>query len=536
MLSMAQKNQKFIHWSDSTAERIIKQFGDREEYVLASGITPSGQVHFGNFREVITVDFVARALRDKGKRVRFIFSWDDYDTFRKVPINMPQQEELKGFLFHPIVDTPDPYGEQDSYAAHHEKVFEAQLKRVGISAQYIYQAEKYRAGDYRQQIRTALDKAAEIAEILNRHRANPLPSDWLPISVYCSNCNRDNAIEDKKWDGSKIAYHCKTCDFSGAEELDDTTRVKLPWRVDWPMRWAYEKVDFEPGGKDHSSQGGSFSTAKEIVKLFGWRTPAYLQYDFVGIKGGGGKMSSSSGAVVTLGDVLKIYSPTMVRWIFAGYKTNVDFSIAFDLDVIKTYEDYDRGERLAFGLEEGNEKKAAAAKRTFELSWVGEMPQRPPFRPPFRHLTNILQINDLDINKSKSYYREDLQYPADEESFLARAEAAVHWIENYAPQDFKFSLNTKPPGRLFDDREYGRDFLSALAHALKSEEELFSDSKLLHEKIYDLMREMDLDPKQVFPLTYQLLISKDKGPKLASFMQTIGRERLLQLLDLSLSL
>ena len=68
---------KSIHWADATADRIIRQCGDKDQYTVASGITPSGVVHFGNFRETITVDFVARALRDRGKKVRFIFSWDD---------------------------------------------------------------------------------------------------------------------------------------------------------------------------------------------------------------------------------------------------------------------------------------------------------------------------------------------------------------------------------------------------------------------------------------------------------------------------
>ena len=86
-----------VHWADITADRIIKQRGDKDEYVLASGITPSGVVRFGNFREVITTELVARALRDRGKKVRFIFSWDDYDTFRKVPANLPNKEELEKY-------------------------------------------------------------------------------------------------------------------------------------------------------------------------------------------------------------------------------------------------------------------------------------------------------------------------------------------------------------------------------------------------------------------------------------------------------
>ena len=75
-----------------------------------------------------------------------------------------------------------------------------------------------------------------------------------------------------------------------AENSKPLKELKLPWRLDWPMRWVYEDVDFEPGGKDHSSQGGSFSTGKELVKeVYGGKAPIYLQYDFVSIKGALGK-------------------------------------------------------------------------------------------------------------------------------------------------------------------------------------------------------------------------------------------------------
>ncbi|MGB4572383.1 MAG: lysine--tRNA ligase, partial [Rectinemataceae bacterium] len=61
------------HWADQTADRIIAEWGDRDSYTCASGITPSGTVHVGNFREMISVDLVVRALRRLGKKVRFIY-------------------------------------------------------------------------------------------------------------------------------------------------------------------------------------------------------------------------------------------------------------------------------------------------------------------------------------------------------------------------------------------------------------------------------------------------------------------------------
>ena len=51
---------------------------------------------------------------------------------------------------------------------------------------------------------------------------------------------------------------------------------KLNWRTDWPG-WAFEKVDLPgAGGKDHSSEGGSFDTGKRIVKQV-WEMNARIQ-------------------------------------------------------------------------------------------------------------------------------------------------------------------------------------------------------------------------------------------------------------------
>lgn len=522
-----------LHWADITADRLIKQKGDKESFVLASGITPSGIVHFGNFREVITVDLVARALRARGKQVRFIFSWDDYDTFRKVPANMPKQEELQNYLFRPIVDTPDPYGEAESYAAHHEQKFEAQLKKVGIEVEPIYQAQKYRKGDYAQEIIKTLKNADKIREILNKHRSEPLDENWLPVSIYCPKYKTDR-VEEIRFDGtSKLTYKHSDHDYRGEVDILKSPDVKLPWRVDWPMRWAYEQVDFEPGGKDHSSQGGSFTTAKEIVELYDWKAPVYLQYDFVSIRGAGGKMSSSKGNVVTVNDVLDVYEPEMVRWIFASYKTNVDFAISFDLDVIKTYEDFDRQERLAYGLEPGNEKKQAIAKRVYELSQIESMPEHCPFQPAFRHLCNVLQINDGSIDKARSFYQAEIKNSRDERRFNQRARCALFWIENYAPEEFKFQLNKSPSPIELTERQ--THFLLELTKLLKTQGDHLHQDKILNDSLYDLMRAQELGPQDVFSMLYQVLIGKDQGPKLAGFILSIGPERVCTIIESKLS-
>lgn len=84
---------KDIHWATKAAENLIRKYPRKKVYTLAAGISPSGTVHIGNFRDLITGEAVARELESKGKKARFIFSWDDYDRFRKVPKNIPTNFE-----------------------------------------------------------------------------------------------------------------------------------------------------------------------------------------------------------------------------------------------------------------------------------------------------------------------------------------------------------------------------------------------------------------------------------------------------------
>lgn len=156
-------------------------------------------------------------------------------------------------------------------------------------------------------------------------------------------------------------------------------------------------VDFEPAGKDHHSEGGSFDTAEKIVReVYGGEAPVSFQYDFIRIKGRGGKISSSTGEVISLRDVLEIYPPEIVRFLFAGTRPNSEFAISFDLDVLKIYEDYDKCERVYFGVQQISEKKKAKERRIYELSQVDGIPSEMPYQVPLRHLCNLLQIHGGD--------------------------------------------------------------------------------------------------------------------------------------------
>jgi lysyl-tRNA synthetase class 1 len=530
------------HWADFAAAKTLAAHPGSDVITVAAGITPSGVVHIGNFREVITVDLVARALRDRGAKVRFIYSWDDFDVLRKVPANMPNQDMLAENLRRSISAVPDPYGEHDSYASHNIAEFERGLEPLGIRPEFIRQSQRYRAGTYAEGIRTALKHAADVRAILNDVRdkttaSSRLEDDWLPLSGFCDNCGRDTV--DLKVTGEwTVHYTCSSCNHAADVDLRQGGNIKLPWRIDWPMRWAYEKVCFEPGGKDHSTAGGSYDTGKDIVrKIYGWRAPEYVGYDFVRIKGRAGKISSSKGEVVTVEDCLQVYEPELLRYIFASYRPNTEFQISFDLDVVKLYEDFDRARRIAHGLDPvKDDKQRLIVQRTLQLASVDHRRIREgdpmPFIPGFRHLSMILQVFEGDIERAVQSYVDAGQIGTDAERQLARVRARCvwNWLRGFATDEFVYQVRAEPKLRALSIDE--ATCLARLVEALRGREAIVEDD--LVPTMKTLTAGTGLDNKTFLPVVYDLLIDRDKGPKLTTLISAVGPQRALALLAPSL--
>ena len=498
--------EKFF-WADSIADKIIEEKGDKKEYVCASGITPSGTIHIGNFREVITTELVVRTLRDKGKKVKFIYSWDDYDRFRKVPANIPEDRKGKfeNYIGMPVSDVPSPFGKK-SYAEYFEEAFEKSLEKVGIYPNFIRQSKMNKSSKYAELIKKAIDNNDKIKKILNKYRKEPLGENWWPIAVYCEKCKKDSTkIISAK--GYEIEYECE-CGFKDKFDIRKKGLVSVKWRVDWPMRWLYEKVDFEPGGIDHSVEGGSYTTAKEIVKeIYNFEPPIYQFYDWVTIKGIELKnFHSSKGNVVTLDEVEEVYEPEIVRYLFVSTRPNKGFSISFDNDVIRVYDEYDKLEdRYYNGTADSKER------RIYELSQVKEKPSKNKRQKiSFRHLITLVQTGKAkEINKDSEI----------------RAEKVRNWLEKHAGEDMKFAVKENIEVELGEKQ---KEALIALKESLAVKN--FNEDELLNE-FYDICNAVGISVKEFFQGAYMVLINKTKGPRLADLISTIGKEKVVGLLE-----
>jgi lysyl-tRNA synthetase class 1 len=509
-------NLENVHWADNSAQRVIDTFPNEKVYTVASGITPSGIIHFGHFREIITSEFVRKSLEKKGKKTKFIYSWDSYDAFRKVPKNIPNPEEYAKNLRLPDAKMPDPWGCHESFAEHFMQDAEKTLEVFNFPIEYQRQHLIQTSGEYANGIKDYLNGINVSREVINKFRDEDrqLGSDWMPLTVYAQDTGKDTT-KVLSYDGKyTIEYENIETGYKNTINFKETPIVKLAWRLDWPMRWAHFGVTFEPGGKDHSTPGGSYDTGCDIVrKISNREPPVYTFYNFIGMKGQGGKISSSSGNGVTIGDTVKVYSPEMILYLFASTRPNAEFDISFDADVIKIYEDFDKLERLYFGLEEEkNEKKLATLKRVYELSIVNgvEIQKELPIQPSLRHLSVIAQANNFDFEKVTQSYQQEIKTDFDKNRLKERFDCVKNWLENHAPEEFVFSMNTTLKVRTKEEDIMVKKVAEKLL--------VVTNPKELMPIFKQISQEYKLSVQDFFTFMYRVLISKEKGPRLGGFL------------------
>ncbi|WP_432666454.1 lysine--tRNA ligase [Wukongibacter baidiensis] len=517
-----------MHWAYKIAEELINKYPDKENFVCASGISPSGSIHIGNFREVITTYFVVKALRKLGKRARFIFSWDDYDRFRKVPKNIDQSFEQ--YIGKPYSEIPDPYGCHGSYAEHFEKEFEKSLDVFGIEAEFIYQSKEYRSGRYNRHILHALKKRKEIYDILMEFKTQESSEEdrnaFYPITLYCDDCGKDNintiSFEEEK---ESIQYTCK-CGNDSIVNVMDAKNIKLNWKIDWPMRWMVEDVIFEPGGRDHSSATGSYNVSKEIARrIFNYSEPDYVAYEFIGIKGSNTKMSSSLGNIITPDELLKIYLPEIILFIFSKYKPGSAFNIGLDEDVIRNYSEYERFKTKYLKGALGDEDLSYS----MELS---EIDDEISTVPKFNQVAGVLPLINFDTQILK-----DILNKIGEEYELSNikkiSDRVEYWTKNWYTEKM-ISLNTSKDTEYYETLDdLQRKWLADLCIVIENSQNLGNDE--LMKRIYDVCYDDDKKVKRnnqkvLFAIVYRLILNSNSGPRLSLLIKTLGIEKTLALL------
>ena len=524
-----------MHWAEKIADELIAKNPDKEEFVCAGGISPSGSVHIGNFRDIATPYFVVLALRKRGKKAKLLFSWDEFDRLRKVPSNIAKiAPDFDKYLGMPYAMIPDPYGKYSSYAEYNEKEFEESLKELGVNVDLMrYQCKEYTSGKYVKGVLFAMHHRKEIYDILMKYKTQDsdegVRETYYPVNVYCSGCKKDTTkIISYNEETEDITYKCMTCGKEETVNLKSYFMVKLVWKVDWPMRWGVEGVDFEPGGIDHAAASGSYVVAKDIAEnLMGIKAPMFQGYGWLSIAGLG-DMHSSTGKNITPATVLRVYEPDMIRWLFAKYEPEAAFAFNFDDTIIRHYSEFDKGLE---SVKNGTADEFNKSVYGFCMIDGIEAKSKVPFGV-LASVATIVDFNPQSVREMLNKIGVEFDENRDEERLLR----VKNWITEHMPSKLYKLLDNK--NEVFyntcDDEE--KDAVKKLYGYVNSTAEIKEAE--VQQYLYSVINKTELSKKEntvrqqkFFKVFYNVLFGTDMGPRLYLFLSAIDKNKYIGLLN-----
>jgi lysyl-tRNA synthetase class 1 len=103
-------------------------------------------------------------------------------------------------------------------------------------------------------------------------------------------------------------------------------------------------------------------------------------------------------------------------------------------------------------------------------------------------------------------------------------------VEECAPEEFRFKLKKAGDGPSPELNPAEIKAIRSLRDNLIARIETITDDKSCAEAIYKIAEDQGMEGKALFRAAYQALIGKDQGPRLANFLRSISKERLLGIL------
>jgi len=488
-----------LHWADRVARDVVAR---ERPTVISTGISPSGQIHIGNMREVLTGDAVFRAIRDLGASARFNYVADNFDPLRRVYpfLDRARYEPLVG---RPLSEIPCPCDGHASYADHFLQPFLEALERLQVEVEVEQADQMYKSGRMTPYIIQALERRETIAEILREETGKEVAADWSPFNPLCPNCGRMTVAKVTGFSAGEqtVDYEC-ACGERGS--LPMAGGGKLVWRIDWPARWMALGVTVEPFGKDHATRGGSYDTGARLVgEVFGGQRPYPIPYEWIRLKGRG-DMAASRGNVLSIGEVLEVAPPEALRYLVMRERPQRTISFDPGLPLLQLVDQLDDA------TARGRDERAVELSRAGTFQAVGV---------PYKHLVVVAQAARFDENRTLDILRRTGFADVARESVVGRMAYARRWLEAFAPEDLRFEVQSRLPQAAAELSEGQRRFLGLLAERLDAA----MDGQAIHSLIHELAKQLEAQaPGELFRAVYLALLGKPRGPRAGDFIEVLG--------------
>ncbi len=531
-----QKGDSALFWADQIAKEAIDRFSSalpgKALFTVKTSASLSGVLHIGRLSDTIRSASVHKALLDAGVKSRLIWVSEDMDPLRKVPEGMPK--EYESYIGMPVTDIPDPEGCHKSYAEHHREEYLKVIDEfVDVKMDKFSMREEYRKGSFREQIRKIMQKAEEVKSILRKYRDSELPEGWSPFTPICGNCGKIATPKISKLEDGRVHYTCgdykfekttaKGCGHEGiADPLKDAG--KLMWKSEWAAQWDLWKVVSEGAGKEYQVPNSAFWVNAEICeKVLGFPFPVPIFYEHLMVEGK--KMSASEGNVIYPREWLEVATPELLK-LFYNKRLMKTRSFSWT-DLPKLYDEYDHlAELFAGKKKEDNVRREEHTRRLFDISHGREV--KDPLKMRFSHAVLVSQLFERQEDMINALKKTGHWEEGKKDRIIERLEKANNWLKKHAPPEARFELQTevddKTKSQLSDKQKKA---LKAAAEKVRSSRHTEEE---LHSEFYKICEELGLPVKDFFRAAYLVLLKRERGPKLASFLLTLG-ERALKLFD-----
>jgi lysyl-tRNA synthetase class 1 len=530
------------HWADQVATAILewqKKQGIKKLHVDDMK-TPSGRVHTGALRGVVLHDIVTRALAAQTTQpVTSTYVFNDMDAMDSLPSYLPK-EKYEQHMGKPLYRIPAPsldesgidfslateeerqlFRQAKNFAEFYALDFIEAFRKLGCEQEVVWSHELYESGLMDEQIRAALDSVEIMREIYKEVADYKLPEKWHPFQVFCENCGKVGSTLVTAWDGQKVTYECQPNKVTWAVGCGHTGQVspfggtgKLLWKVDWPAHWKTLGVTIEGAGKDHTSSGGSRDMARaECERVFHIPEPYDIPYEWILIRGA--KMSSSKGVGTSAREFVKLFPQEVGRFLFLNkhYNQVIDFDPQ-TLSIPDLFDDYDRGARIFWQQEAGDQRLA----RAFELSQVSEVSQ-PHYLPRFLDVAVWMQYPEINLEEKVAEQKGSSLNELERHVLQQRREYAEFWIKRYAPEEYSFRPRQTLPESAQKLSSDQRAFLKEINDLIESQS---WEPAELQQKIFELAK-AGIGPRPAFEAIYQAFLGKKAGPRAAWFLLSIEK-------------
>ncbi|MEM8579971.1 MAG: lysine--tRNA ligase [Pseudomonadota bacterium] len=507
-------------WPFEEARRVLKRYAKgapEKGYVLfQTGYGPSGLPHIGTFGEVARTTMVRRAFEILSDiPTKLICFSDDMDGFRKVPGNVPMQEELAQDLNLPLTKVRDPFGTHEGFAQHNNARLCEFLDSFGFEYEFASSTEYYTSGRFDEMLLVALERFDKIMDIMlptlgAERQASYSP--FLPISPKTGHVLQVPTLDRNVAKGT-ITY--EEPDGERIELPVTGGRVKMQWKPDWALRWAALGVDYEMSGKDLID---SVTQSSKICRALGKQPPETLSYELFNDELGQ-KISKSKGNGLSMEEWLTYAAPESLSY-FMYLKPKSAKRLYFDV-IPKAVDEYHQQLRTY----PDQELKAQLNNPVFHIHG-GDVPAS-NLVVSFSMLLNLASVASAHDKEGLWGFIQRYAHEASPETHPdldAAAGYAVRYYQDFVAPNKTYRLPTALEKEALEDlRARLADWNGGL------------DAEALQSEVFAAGRER-FDPLRAwFTALYEVLLGASQGPRFGGFVALYGVDETVALIDRALA-